>query len=127
MLRELGGAVGDDAAPTAASVSAGVTAALAGIQRFGKAQVGDKTMVDAIVPFAETLAASVGAGQRLEVAWNAAAGIATAAAAATADLLPRMGRARPHAEKSLGTPDAGAHSFALIATAVGKTLMRGDL
>ena len=47
---------------------------------------------------------------------------ASVAAAATADLLPRMGRARPHAEKSLGTPDPGAHSFALIVTAVGETL-----
>ncbi|WP_395639101.1 dihydroxyacetone kinase family protein [Pseudolysinimonas sp.] len=126
MLRALGTALGDDAAPTAVRVSAGVTAALAGIQKFGKAEVGDKTMVDAIVPFAETLAASVAVGQPLDVAWNAAAEIATGAAAATADLLPRMGRARPHAEKSLGTPDAGAHSFALIATAVGKTLTRGE-
>jgi len=125
MLRALGTALGDDDAPTAGSVSTGVTAALAGIQKYGKAEIGDKTMVDAIVPFAETLAASVAAGQPLDVAWNAAADIASAAAAATADLLPRMGRARPHAEKSLGTPDAGAHSFALIATAVGATLTGG--
>ena len=51
-----------------------------------------------------------------------AADAATRAAAATADLLPRMGRARPHAEKSLGTPDPGAHSLALIATAIGALL-----
>jgi dihydroxyacetone kinase len=37
-----------------------------------------------------------------------------------------MGRARPHAERSLGTPDAGAHSFALIVTAVGATISRKD-
>jgi len=126
MLRALGAAVGDDDAPTATSVSAGVTAALAGIQRFGKAEVGDKTMVDAIVPFAETLAASVAAGQTLTVAWNGAAEVAAVAAAATADLLPQLGRARTHGRKSLGTPDAGAHSFALIATAVGNTLTRGE-
>ena len=47
-----------------------------------------------------------------------------AAAAATADLLPRMGRARPHGEKSLGTPDPGALSFALIATTVAGELAR---
>ncbi len=51
-----------------------------------------------------------------------AADAAAGAAAATADLLPRMGRARPHAEKSLGTPDPGAHSFALIVRAVGEVL-----
>jgi hypothetical protein len=33
-----------------------------------------------------------------------------------------MGRARPHAEKSLGTPDPGAHSFALIVRAVAAVL-----
>lgn len=126
MLRELGGVLGDADAPTAAAVSRGVTAALAGIQTYGKAEVGDKTMVDAIVPFAETLAARVAAGDRLRVAWTTAAGASTTAAAATADLLPKMGRARPHAEKSLGTPDAGAHSFALIVTAVAGILTEGE-
>lgn len=126
MLRELGGVLGDADAPTAAVVSAGVTAALAGIQKYGKAEVGDKTMVDAIVPFAETLAARVGAGDRLRDAWSTAAEASTTAAAATADLLPKMGRARTHHEKSLGTPDAGAHSFALIVTAVSGVLTEGE-
>jgi dihydroxyacetone kinase len=47
-----------------------------------------------------------------------AAATATAAAAQTAALRPLKGRARPLAEKSLGHPDPGAVSFALIATAV---------
>jgi len=118
MLRALAGEIGDTAAPTAASVSAGVTAARVGIQSFGKAEVGDKTMVDAIVPFTESLASEVAAGTGLSAAWATAADVATESARATAELLPRMGRARPHAEKSLGTPDAGAHSFALIVQAV---------
>ncbi|MGZ0095843.1 DAK2 domain-containing protein, partial [Microbacterium arborescens] len=45
-----------------------------------------------------------------------------AAAAATAALLPRMGRARTHGQHSVGTPDPGAHSLALIVTAVGDVL-----
>ena len=49
----------------------------------------------------------------LGAAFAAAAEVADKAAQATADLLPRIGRARPHAEKSLGTPDAGAVSMAL--------------
>ena len=89
---------------------------------YGKAEVGDKTMVDALVPFTAELTRGVDAGASLAAAWTTAADAATAAAAATADLLPRMGRARPHAEKSLGTPDPGAHSLALIATAVGALL-----
>jgi dihydroxyacetone kinase len=122
MLRALAAEVGDTDAPTAESVSAGVTAAQVAIQQFGKAELGDKTMVDAIVPFAEELARGVGSGASLSVAWSAAADVATEAARATAELLPRIGRARPHAEKSLGTPDAGAHSFALIVHAVAAVL-----
>ncbi|MGQ3256278.1 MAG: DAK2 domain-containing protein, partial [Microbacterium aurantiacum] len=50
------------------------------------------------------------------------AATAGAAASATADLLPRRGRARIHGAHSLGTPDPGAHSLALIVTAVGSVL-----
>ncbi|MBN9139751.1 MAG: dihydroxyacetone kinase family protein [Micrococcales bacterium] len=126
MLRALGSRIGDEHAPDPTAVAEGCRDALAGIRSHGKAEVGDKTMVDAIVPFVDTLTERVAAGEDLTRAWNAAAGVATTAAAATAELLPRMGRARPHAEKSLGTPDAGAHSFALIATAVAATLPRKD-
>jgi dihydroxyacetone kinase len=103
-------------------VAAGVRAAAEGVVAHGKAQLGDKTMVDALLPFADALDRGVDDGARLADAWTAAAEVAVAAAAATADLLPRMGRARPHAEKSLGTPDPGAHSFGLIAHAVGQVL-----
>jgi dihydroxyacetone kinase len=48
--------------------------------------------------------------------------VAQQAAEDTAQLLPLMGRARPHAEKSLGTPDAGAVSMALIVRAIHNTL-----
>jgi len=54
--------------------------------------------------------------------WQTAARTATQAAAATADLRPRVGRARPLAEKSLGTPDAGATSMGLLLTALGEQL-----
>ncbi|WP_213813782.1 dihydroxyacetone kinase family protein [Glaciihabitans sp. dw_435] len=120
-LRAVGSALGDTDKPTTASVAAGAQAATDGIKTFG-AQVGDKTMVDALVPFSETLAAEAAAGATLAAAWSTAADAATTAAAATADLLPKMGRARPHAEKSLGTPDAGAHSFGLIVHAIAAVL-----
>jgi len=120
-LAALGAALGDEDAPTAASVAEGVTGAKTAILKFG-AVVGDKTMVDALVPFADTLSARVAAGSTLAAAWQEAADATSAAAAATADLLPKMGRARPHAEKSLGTPDAGAHSLALIVQRVAAVL-----
>ncbi|MFE7356527.1 dihydroxyacetone kinase family protein [Streptomyces sp. NPDC057543] len=118
VLRAIGTALGDTDRPTASVVAAGIAEASAGVMRLGGAEVGDKTMVDVLVPFAAALTTATGEGHPLPTAWDTAASAAQAAAAATADLLPRMGRARPHAEKSLGTPDAGAHSLALIVRAV---------
>ena len=125
ILRSIGTGLGDSAAPSAGSVSAGVAAAKDEVMNFGKAVVGDKTMVDALVPFSDTLRERVSAGASLADAWATASEAATAASAATADLLPRMGRARPHAEKSLGTPDAGAVSLSYITTAVSAVLTAG--
>ncbi|MER6012387.1 dihydroxyacetone kinase family protein [Streptomyces bluensis] len=123
ILRALGTALGDQDAPTASRVADGVAQASAGVRRLGGAEVGDKTMVDVLVPFADTLTAATATGSPLTAAWDRAATAAETAAAATAGLLPRKGRARPHAEKSLGTPDAGAHSLALIARAVHGVLL----
>lgn len=121
-LRAAGERIGDQQAPSSADVVAAVAAALKSIQDYGKAEVGDKTMVDALVPFSEGLAARVAAGDGLAVAWAAASADAQKAAEATSDLLPRKGRARPHMEKSLGTPDPGAISLARAMTAAGSVL-----
>jgi dihydroxyacetone kinase len=120
-LRAVGDAIGDSNTPDAGAVAAGVAEAAASIMGFGKAKVGDKTLVDVLVPFRDALSAAVGSGQSLTDAWGAAATVAQQAAEETANLLPLMGRARPHAEKSLGTPDAGAVSMALIVRAIHNT------
>ncbi|SDG68229.1 dihydroxyacetone kinase family protein [Microbacterium sp. 77mftsu3.1] len=122
MLGELAARLGDSGRPDATRIADGVAAGVRAVISHGKAELGDKTMVDALLPFAETLTRSVAAGARLGDAWRVAADRATAAAAATSDLLPRKGRARTHGEHAIGTVDAGAHSFALIVTAVGDTL-----
>jgi dihydroxyacetone kinase len=88
------------------------------ILELGRAELGDKTLVDALLPFRDALRAAVAEGQSLSEAWDAAVVAATAAAATTAGLTPKKGRARPLAEKSVGTPDAGATSFALIVDAL---------
>ncbi|MCU1530238.1 MAG: D-erythrulose kinase, partial [Frondihabitans sp.] len=123
-LVAVGAALTDTETPDRHRVAAGVAQATIEILEFG-AVVGDKTMVDVLVPFGETLTARVNAGGSLVEAWNAAADVASDAAAATSGLLPKMGRARPHAEKSLGTPDAGAVSLGLIVRAVGDVLAAG--
>ncbi|SFS13739.1 dihydroxyacetone kinase [Microbacterium sp. cf046] len=124
ILASLAGKLGDVGSPSSADVASGVAAGVQSVMTYGKAEVGDKTLVDALVPFSVELTHGIDSGASLAAAWATAADAATRAAASTADLLPRMGRARPHAEKSLGTPDPGAHSLALIATAVGAVLER---
>ena len=122
-LRAVGDTLGNTTAPDAGAVAAGVAGAAAAIMDFGKAVPGDKTLVDVLVPFRDALVGGVDAGGSLTKVWGAAATVAQQAAEDTAQLLPLMGRARPHAEKSLGTPDAGAVSMALIVRAIHNTLL----
>lgn len=121
-LTALGTALGDRQTPDAQRVATGVREAKEGIMHFGKARVGDKTMVDVLVPFSDSLNEAVAAGASLTDAWLKAAQVADKAAQNTAQLVPKMGRARPLAEKSVGTPDAGAISLALIVNTVGDLL-----
>ncbi|MDA3804018.1 dihydroxyacetone kinase family protein [Clavibacter sp. CT19] len=127
ILRAVGDALADDGdvPATAEAVSAGIGAARDAVMGHGKAAVGDKTMVDALVPFAEVLAGRLGSGAPLGDAWAAASTAAREAADATAALKPGIGRARSHGDRSVGTPDPGAVSLALIATAVGRSLGEG--
>ncbi|MCS6563679.1 dihydroxyacetone kinase family protein [Curtobacterium poinsettiae] len=120
-LEALGRVLGDDERPSVATVQSAVHAAAEAVLAFG-AVPGDKTMVDALVPFDQVFSARVDAGDELVDAWSAASAAARTAADATADLLPRMGRARTHGEDAVGTPDAGAISFALITAAVRSTI-----
>ena len=124
LLHRLGDALGDLHVPTAPRVATAVAAALLGVTDSGKAQVGDKTMVDALDPFARALAAATGDGQPLRLAWSTAADAASQSAHATAALTPKLGRARPHAQRSVGTPDPGAISMAMILRAVGEVLTK---
>lgn len=89
--------------------------ALDAVQSVGGASVGDKTMVDAMAPFARSLD---GAQGHLAEALAEAAAHAERAAVATASLEPKRGRARPLAARSRGHEDPGATSFALIVTAL---------
>ena len=121
-LRAVGDAIGNDDRPDAHDVSDGVAAALRNIQQIGKAKVGDKTLVDVLAPASAALTQAVADGQDLGAAFATAAAVADDAATATAQLLPKIGRARPLAEKSFGTPDAGAVSMALVFHAVHRAL-----
>lgn len=92
------------------------------VQQVGGARVGDKTLVDALVPFEERFSALCTEGKSLVECWNDAAQFAHEHAVATSELTPRIGRAKTHGEKGVGRPDAGAISLAMVAVRVGKTL-----
>lgn len=101
---------------------AAAAAAFSGaIIELGGAAVGDKTLVDALVPFVDALRTGVDDGTEFGEAFADAAAVAHQKAAETAHLVPKLGRARPLAEKSVGTPDAGATSFAMIVNALAGT------
>lgn len=121
-LRAFGEALGNDHAPSAAELAAAVAAFAARIAELGKADVGDKTMVDALVPFAATFSRLTSEGAGADAGWAEAAREAASAAQATAALRPLKGRARPLAEKSVGTPDPGATSLAMVFTVFGPHL-----
>ncbi|QUH04306.1 dihydroxyacetone kinase family protein [Saccharopolyspora erythraea] len=112
-LRSFGDLLPDHRPATAEDLAAGAAAALSAVQRLGRAEAGDKTLVDALIPFVDTLKSAVADGSRGRDAWQQAAQEATRAAERTAELTPRTGRARPLAERSVGTPDPGATSLAL--------------
>ncbi|MDQ0322694.1 dihydroxyacetone kinase [Pararhizobium capsulatum DSM 1112] len=122
LLRSWSNALSDTDAIETDAVVKGARLALEGVTRLGRARLGDKTLVDALVPFVEALEKNTASGKSLVDSWAAAAAAAQSAADATASLTPKLGRARPLAEKSIGHPDAGAISLALVAKVAGETI-----
>lgn len=122
ILNTLGITIGNDEKPDAARVALAIAQANAGVMHFGKAKPGDKTLVDVLLPFSEALSAAADEGLSLADAWRKGEQVARQSAQDTAQLVPKIGRARPLAERSLGTPDAGAISLAMIIAAVGACL-----
>lgn len=112
LLTAVGGTFGDEDDFDEAQVGPALEAALESVQRLGGAQVGDKTMVDALAPLVETYNATSG---DLKARLTAGSQAAVQGAESTKDLVAKLGRARPLGEKSVGTPDPGAVSLSRIA------------
>lgn len=89
-------------------------AGLAGVRKRTKAQLGDKTMVDALVPGVEALRAAADDGCGVTEALEGAAEAAKEGAEATSRMQARFGRAKNLGEKSVGEQDPGATSMSLI-------------
>jgi len=89
-------------------------AGLMGVRKQTKAQPGDKTMMDALVPAVETLRATADAGKSAAEALCDAAEAARTGAAATRNFAAKYGRAKLLGEKTLGHEDPGAVSVSLM-------------
>lgn len=99
----------------------GLADGTAAIGRVGEAGVGDRTMIDALVPAVDHLRA---AGSPAD--WPGAARVALEHARATAAIRARMGRASYVGDRAIGTPDAGAMRAALLFWALAVSRVPGS-
>ena len=89
-------------------------AAITGIKARGKSDVGDKTLLDALVPAVDTIEAEIGLGHDAATTLRAAAATARERAEATRSMQAMRGRASYTGERSIGTLDAGAVAVAVM-------------
>lgn len=89
-------------------------ASVEGIKARGKAELGEKTLMDALVPAIDTLEAEAGAGKTPAEVVRAMATTAREAAENTKSMQARRGRASYTGERSIGSVDAGAMAIAVL-------------
>ncbi|MBC8328914.1 MAG: dihydroxyacetone kinase subunit L [Planctomycetes bacterium] len=114
LFMAMGEAAPETGAVEADGVAAMFSAGLAGVRQNTRAQLGDKTVIDALVPAVEALEAAAADGGSIGAALEAAAAAAEAGAASTSDMAARFGRAKNIGERSKGAQDPGATSISLI-------------
>jgi dihydroxyacetone kinase len=108
-----------DEAVDAAAVALALDQALAILQRLGKAEPGDKTVIDTLAPFCAALNDAAARGLGISDAWAAALPAAAAGMLSTIDMVSRRGRASRLGERSRGVQDAGATSIYHVLHAFG--------
>jgi dihydroxyacetone kinase len=106
----------------AASWAEALRAGAAGIAELGDAAVGDRTMLDALVPASEALASGLRSGRSGTEAMREAVAAADRQAQATAALVPRRGRSSYLGDRALGHPDPGAVAVAIWLRAASEAL-----
>ncbi|MFJ1311680.1 dihydroxyacetone kinase family protein [Agrobacterium sp. P15N1-A] len=105
--------------PTAQQMAEAFVAAVLAVSELGGAKPGDRTMIDALHPAAETFRDKLAAGASADVAWRSAAAAGIAGAEATTSMKPRLGRASYLGERAIGHPDAGAVAVSIWLEAIG--------
>ena len=127
-FRAAGRYVGEKDELTVLNFANMMDAAVNGVQATGErsfgrgAGVGDKTLIDALVPCANSWELSVKENDTFKEAFEKAARKAVEGAESTKEIVARMGRAGTVGERSLGYPDAGAHALGVIFTEISNDL-----
>jgi phosphoenolpyruvate---glycerone phosphotransferase subunit DhaL len=103
-----------------------LAAGVAGVQRRGKAELGDKTMIDALVPAVEAVRSALADGSTLDEALRRSAEAAQEGMTATIPLVARKGRASYLGERSADHQDPGATSSWLLLRTAAETLEAED-
>ena len=111
----------------AATQAALLQARAAGIGERGKGQRGDKTMLDAWIPAAETAEAAAASGLSSAALWRAVVPAAEAGAEATRSMTAARGRAARLGERALGHIDPGAASAVILLQAMARVFTASDL
>ena len=111
--------------PSADDVIGALRAAIDGIKQRGNSDLGDKTLLDALVPAVDTLEASLGEGAA--TALERAAVTARESAEATKGMLAQRGRASYTGDRSRDSVDAGAVGVAVMFEAVSKAWRGSEL
>src|SRR5512142_1555649 len=109
-----------DAEITCDDVIAMFRAAIEGIKKRGMTDLGDKTLLDALVPAIDQLEQALKEGKSSTEAIQEATVVARERAEATRPMLAKRGRASYTGERSIGTLDAGAVAMAVMFEAVDK-------
>jgi dihydroxyacetone kinase-like protein len=106
--------------------AAALDAAIGGVQMRGKAEPGDKTMIDALIPGRDAFRASVADGASFSEALERSAAAAHEGMLATVPLVARKGRASYLGERSAGHQDPGATSSHLLLLTAAETWKGSD-
>ncbi|MFP6559045.1 dihydroxyacetone kinase family protein [Paraburkholderia sp. B3] len=104
--------------PTAHDWAEAFSAAVAAIGELGGAKAGDRTMLDALIPAADTFAQELRSGNPAAVAFSRAVSSAKRGAEATSTMKPRAGRASYLGDRAMGSPDGGAVAVACWLSAI---------
>ena len=122
MFMRAGGAVKDKEAIGAAEIAAMVRAAAEGVQRRGKAKLGDKTVLDALFPAAEAAEQAVKEGKTLSDCLDAALAAAKQGAENTVNMRAQAGRSSWFGDRTVGVKDPGAAALVIMLESLARSV-----